>query len=95
MDANLKAQRDPTSLSDKERALLTNWFYMFLSFMENNYYQRQKGVLDEEQSGALDSMPLVTDNDVHRKIWAQMNQRDLFSDGFVQHVNELIRSKGA
>lgn len=93
LDAYMKNLEDPSSLSQKEKHILENWLYMFLSFMENNYYQRKVGMLEDSQSGALDSMPMLTENDLHREMWEDFKKLDLFSIDFRQHVESLIQVK--
>jgi hypothetical protein len=89
----MKHLEDPSSLSQKEKHILENWLYMFLSFMENNHYQRKVGMLEDSQSGALDSMPILTENDLHREMWEDFTQLDLFSVDFRHHVESLIQAK--
>ena len=44
IDTELRIQTDPSSLTDKDRMLLGNWLFVFLSFMQNSYYQRKMGM---------------------------------------------------
>jgi hypothetical protein len=93
LEAHIKSLNNPTDLTEKERFVLGNWLYMFLSFMENSFYQRAVGMLDETQKGALDSMPLVTGSDLHIEMWENYKQAGLFSETFLQHVDRLIRER--
>lgn len=95
LDAQLKKEADPSSLSDKEKLLLGNWFFLFLNFMQNNYYQRESGMLESSQSGALDSMPFITEDPLHLEIWGRAKQGGTFSKEFIEHVDKLISASDA
>ena len=87
-----KAATDPDSLTVEEIAMLGNFMAMFFTFMQNNYYQRKAGTLAEGQEGALDSMPLITQNPYYRARWEVVKSMGIFSKEFVEHVDKVIES---
>ena len=63
--------------------------------MQNNYYQRESGMLESSQPCALDSMPLITEDPLHLEIWGRVKQGGTFSIEFIEHVDKLIRASDA
>lgn len=90
--AEIKAESDPSQLSKEEARLLDYWFFAFLVLRQNNFYQRQVGILDKNQSGALDEMPLITKSDFYMGRWAAAKRQTgaSFSPEFIAHVDGLI-----
>ena len=70
IQAELKGREDAQAvLTLEEKHLLNTFLVVFLSFMQNNYYQRTVGTLDEAEAGALDSVPLLIRNKFHLATW--------------------------
>jgi len=85
-----KAMDDPGNLTPEEIAMLGNFMAMFLTFMQNNYYQRKAGTLAEGQEGALDTMPLLTQNSFYLSRWENVKNMGVFSQEFIDHVDKVI-----
>jgi hypothetical protein len=94
IETETKSRNEPDSLTPEERSKLVNFLTMFMTFMQNNYYQRSVGSLEASQSGALDKLPLLMVTPLYVEIWQSARDSGSYSDEFVQHVDEVVR-KGA
>lgn len=79
------------SRTDDERIRLSTWLVIFLRNRENQWLQRQNGVIDEDTwltySRAIGP---VLSYEVTRPWWEERVSRAEFDPGFVSYVNDVL-----
>jgi hypothetical protein len=88
--AELKARRDPESLSDQERHNLVAFLTMFLNHYQNTFYQVRVGTLEKEQAGALDYLPILKAVPYYRQLWNESLPKQSYNKDFIAHVNSVL-----
>ena len=86
--------REVGSLSDDEKIRLSTWLVMFLRNRENQWLQRQSGVIDEATwlTYSYTIGPILS-YEVTRPWWVQRVSRGEFDPGFVGYVNGILAER--
>jgi len=90
MEAELKSRKDPQSLTELEREMLINFIVAFLTYMQNLYFQRKFGALDEALTGTLDSLPLLEITPYYRTLLLEGNLTRGYSKEFTRHIENVM-----
>ena len=89
-NAELTSRKAPEKLTDLDRFYMFAFLSMFMSHWQNVYYQRRIGTLVDEQSGALDTLPLFKLSPYYITIWKKGEWKGSFDTDFIQHVDSII-----
>lgn len=91
-NAELNARRNPDEVSDADRYRLVAFLTMFLNHYQNTFYQLRVGALEPDQTGALDSMPILGAVPYYRKLWQTDLPKGPYNPEFIQHVDSIVRN---
>ncbi len=76
-------------LSEVERRQLNGFMMAWFGFLQNSFYQKKIGLLDEEQVGFLNELPYFRQQHV-REYWQQHKSFGTYPKDFVTHVDAVI-----
>lgn len=93
-DLVIRGIRDPDALTEVETARFTSFWQNGFFAMQNWFYQRQQGVLDEGiWVGWFNVLADITQTPGIRRFWAQ--RRHYFSDDFRTYVETEVSTREA
>ena len=88
--AELVARTDPEKLTETHRYYLIAFLTMFLNHYQNTYYQLSVGTLEEDQTGALETLPLFKAAPYYGTLWRDGLPRDSYNDDFISYVDSIV-----
>ena len=89
-EAELKSRQDPEALTEVERLRLANFLIALLTYLQNLYYQRELGTLDQAQTGVLDSVPLLEVTPYYRTLLEEGVIMRGYSTEFTRHIKSVL-----
>jgi len=81
-------------LAEPDRRQLNGFMMAWFGFLQNSFYQRKIGLLDEEQIGFLNELPYFRQSHV-REFWDQHKSFGTYPEDFVAHVDSVIAKHDA
>ena len=86
--------REAGSLSDDEMIRLSTWLVIFLRNRENQWLQRQNGVIDEATWATYSyAIAPILSYEITRPWWDERVSRGEFDPGFVSYVNGRLAER--
>ena len=83
--------REVGSLTDNERIRLSTWLVIFVRNRENQWLQRQKGVIDDETWLTYSSaIAPILSREITRPWWENRESTGEFDSGFMSFVNGIL-----